>query len=479
MDVCTIIAKNYLAHARVLAESFSATHPQATCHVLILDEYEGYLDPGAEAFELTTPAELQIDGFEKMAAAYDVLELSTAVKPWLLRTLLERTSGAGIVYLDPDIEVFGSLEPIEELMREHGLVLIPHLTAPMPRDGRKPSETDILIAGAYNPGFIGLGNDEAAQELLDWWSERLRTGGSVDPERGYFVDQRWMDFAPGIVESLETLRDPGYDVAYWNLPSRRLARVEGKWTVNGEPLRFFHYSGYDPDNPNELSRHQDRIRLRDDPLVAELCNGYRHALLRHGYRDAQRWEYSYGRLANGLKLDTTMRRMLPDALEEGVGDSLFTPEGGDAFLAWLKGSAGVGAAHGINRYLQAVHDGRPDLQRAYPNLDGPDGAGYAGWARVYGPQDVPIPEELLPPPPREPLPAPSTSTAPQVPGAEAGRPRRRPDAEARRWGVNVIGYLHSELGIGEAARQVITALDAGGIRAAPVGLVAPLSRQGQ
>ena len=92
-----------------------------------------------------------------MAAFYDVMELSTAVKPWLLRTLLERDGVDSVSYLDPDIQVFSSLAKIEEEAVRHGIVLTPHFTVPLPRDGRKPSEEDILIAGTYNLGFIGLG----------------------------------------------------------------------------------------------------------------------------------------------------------------------------------------------------------------------------------------------------------------------------------------------------------------------------------
>ncbi len=47
------------------------------------------------------------------------------------------------------------------------------------------------------------------------------------------------------------------------------------------------------------------------------------------------------------------------------------------------------------------------------------------------------------------------------------------------WGVNVAGYLRSELGVGEAARAVITALDARGVPLMPVhGAYVPQSRQG-
>ena len=81
MDICTIIAKNYAPFARVLARSFREHHPDGRCFTLVIDDVEGFIDPSDEPFELVTPAELEIDDFDRMAALYSVLELSTAVKP--------------------------------------------------------------------------------------------------------------------------------------------------------------------------------------------------------------------------------------------------------------------------------------------------------------------------------------------------------------------------------------------------------------
>ena len=90
-----------------------------------------------------------------MALRYSVLELSTAVKPWLLRHLMAQT-GEPVTYLDPDIKIFGSLERLDELAAEHGVVLIPHNSEPIPADGRTPSQVDIMIAGIYNLGYVSL-----------------------------------------------------------------------------------------------------------------------------------------------------------------------------------------------------------------------------------------------------------------------------------------------------------------------------------
>src|SRR5205823_15064717 len=74
-------------------------------------------------------------------------------------------------------------------------------------------------------------------------------------------------------------------------------------------------------------------------------------------------------------------------------------EGLGRFMDWLRGPAPHGGAHGINRYAYRIYLEREDLPRAYPDLDGADGPGFAGWAIVYGAPEAGIPRDLLPPVP--------------------------------------------------------------------------------
>jgi hypothetical protein len=390
VNICTIIAKNYVAHARVLAQSYKEHHPEGTCHVLVIDDTEGYIDGSSEPFELATPAQLGIDDYEHMAAIYDVLELSTAVKPWLLRYLLDERGLDRVAYLDPDIRVYDRLDEIERLTGEHGLVLIPHITSPLPRDGKRPSEADILISGTYNLGFISLERTPSTDDLLDWWSERLKTDCVVAPDAGYFVDQRWMDFVHGVMPDFYVLRDPSYNVAYWNLHGRELTYYKGRYHVDGRPLRFFHFSGFDPDHRKRLSKHQTRIEIRRGSALARACNAYADELLAHGYRKAKNWPYSYGVLPNGVTLDSGMHRLYRKG-EGAPRQSIFTPEGADRFVAWLNEPAPVGGEHGVTRYLYEIYSGRPDLRQEFPNLDGPDAMRLIEWHRVHGQVKLPYP----------------------------------------------------------------------------------------
>lgn len=348
--MCTVVARNYLAHARVLASSFLEHHSEAAVYVLVLDANVGDVGMGDECFVVMRPEEIVPDAdLRGMRAMYDVLELATAVKPWLLRALLDRHGGP-LCYVDPDIEVFSPFVEATEAAHRVPLVLTPHLVAPLPRDGRTPDEDFILKSGVFNLGFVAIG--AGAEPFLDWWCERLRTECIVAPERQRFVDQRWVDLAAGMFEH-EIVHHPGYNVAYWNISTRKVIgdRSSG-YGVDDEPLRFFHFSGFDVADRSRLSKHQGpapRHRLDDDPAVVDLVKHYAVALEDAGYHEVASTPYGLARLPDGTVLDRPRRR----AYREGVlrherGDAPAPPDPFDnsaRFHRWYA-AADVPAAAG-------------------------------------------------------------------------------------------------------------------------------------
>ncbi|MGH2915569.1 MAG: glycosyltransferase [Solirubrobacteraceae bacterium] len=494
MQVCTIIAKNYLAPARVLARSLERHHPGSRLWTLVIDELDGYVDPVQEPFHLLTPSQIGCEPFIEMALRYSVLELSTAVKPWLLRHLMADTGGP-VTYLDPDIEIHASLERLDELAERHGVALIPHNLAPIPQDGRKPSQVDVMIAGIYNLGYVSLAPRPEVDRLLDWWSERLRRDCRVDPIWGYFVDQRWFDLAPGFLSDLAIVRDPEFNVAYWNLHERRLTAGPEGYEVDGRPLAFFHFSGFDPAHPVVLSRHQDRIDVAQQPALKRLLAEYAAAVLDAGHADTRAWPYGYAALADGTRLDATLRSLYND-FDQGRSahaPSPFTLAGSIEFRGWLTQQA-PGAPAGVSRLLARICERRPDLTSAYSAAGGLDGEGLRRWAREYGALEEPHLAHLL------------VEDTPPVAAAVTDDADRRPSTEmqiraalAERggdhapteqrdtsgplhrepFGINVVGYFRSEAGTGQAARQLVAGLDAVNVRVLPIhGQTVPVSRQG-
>lgn len=484
MNICTIVAKNYLAHARVLARSFVRHHPDGRCVVLVVDAAPGELDDDGEPFVTMTPADLPLEAadFDEMRGIYDVLELSTALKPWMLELMLARFGDGGACYFDPDIAVFSRIAEVEDALERGQVVLTPHLTAPLPRDGRIPSEPEIIRAGSYNLGFIGIPAGEPGRFLLRWWQERLRTDCRVDFAAGLFVDQRWIDLVPGLLSDVEILRHSSLNVAYWNLPSRRVTRTEDGYAVDGLPLRFFHFSGYDPRVPDRLSKYQDRLELRDDEVVRELCDRYGQELEAAGLEAARSTAYGHDRLPNGLALDGVARTLYREARGRGeLPESIFTPSGAETLTRWLNETDPRCGPPPLTRYLWAFWRSRDDVRRQFPDPAGADQVNFSEWSRVFGDTQAGIPPMLRPPAPGEP--AEPTAERPDDPDEDpdpARRPVPVPDATDGDppSGVNVVGYLRSELGTGEIARQVTRALDVAGIPSLPTNLVTGISRQG-
>lgn len=296
MNVCTVITASHTARARVLARSLREHHPGSTLTALVADDTDDRLDPAGEPFEIVTPEAIGCEPFDAMAERYTVLELATALKPWLLEAMLRRDDHA--VYLDADVEVAGDLTEVAELAAEHGIVLTPHTLRPIPRDGRQPLEQSLLMSGAYNLGFVAVG--AGGVPMLRWWQERLETDCVVDVAGGLFVDQKWIDLVPSLWPQTVVLDDPGYNVAYWNLHERRLTTAgDGALLVNGRPGRFLHFSGFDPHRPDLLSHYSDRFDLAERTDIAAATSRYARRLLDAGFDETRALPYRITRLGIG------------------------------------------------------------------------------------------------------------------------------------------------------------------------------------
>ena len=444
----TIVAGNYLPAARVLAESYLRHHPGGEFTVLVVDGGDERPDcpPG---MRLLGPADLDLEPaeFGRMAMSYTVTELCTAVKPWLLRRLLAEHETA--IYLDPDIEVFAPFAGlVAELAAEHDIVLTPHVLAPMPRDGLRPTEADIMASGVFNLGFLGL--SRGATGFLDFWSERLRHDAISAITEQLFTDQRWVDNVPAMFRHT-VITDPGFNVAYWNVYQRPLARdAGGALTAAGEPLRFYHFSGYRPQLPWLASTHyadRPRLLLSEQPLLATLFADYRRKLMDAGYATALRAPYRWATLSDGTKVSPSLRRTYRQAWvqAERTGAAAppnpFDPDGSGAFVRWAMTPADLRQRRaGVTPWALALWRSRADLQTAFPEPLGADAGGFRNWCATVGVAEGELRRGVIPPEADHPV-----ITIDETPG------------------VNLLGYLTAELGVGEMGRLVHDAVVASGL----------------
>jgi len=399
LAICTIIAKNYLSFARVLTDSFLEHNPGGKVFVLLVDKVDGYFDPHLEKFHLVTMDELGIPEMEQILFQYNVVEACTGLKPYFLDYLFNKYNLRKLAYFDPDILITANLNELAELLDEYSVILTPHMLEPIPlNDQHKPREIDLLHVGTYNLGFIALADNPTAMKLLRWWHERLsKMCVWVDPSRVLFNDQKWIDLVPGYFDGVCILRDPCYNVAYWNLQSRQVELNEGKVKVNGHPLKFFHFSGFNPDNINQISVYQNRFTLDKLKHLRPLFEEYKGRLLANGYKETRDWPYAFDYFDNGIKIINPVRQQYLSLGEKVLEfGNPFSTQGSHTFLSWLFQPAEKSFGS-ISRFWHCVYLSCPDLKSTYPDVFGKDRQAFLYWCANKGKFEYNIDEVFLQP----------------------------------------------------------------------------------
>lgn len=237
--LCTIIAQNYLPQAMALLESSRKIYPDIEFFILITDSEDGLEEhlPTATILNLSD-LEVNQEWIREMKSFYDPVEFATALKPFLLLTLLTPKTRT-VTFLDPDVILFSELSEGMSAGAEFGIALAPHRLTPSDITSVGYNEIGFLQYGIFNLGYICVGQE--ALPMLNWWSERLRWYCTRFPNDQIFTDQKWMNFVPALF-NFKVIRNFGYDFAPWNIDERPLRLNQGEFTAGDSKLVFIHFS---------------------------------------------------------------------------------------------------------------------------------------------------------------------------------------------------------------------------------------------
>jgi glycosyltransferase involved in cell wall biosynthesis len=479
MRVVTLATLATMPQARALGRSLARHQPDWPLDILLVaGEQVVSVAESEEPLVRSAARELDID-VETLLASHAAEDLSILLLPRMLQRYAARTVEP-VLHLPSSAWVLGALEPIAAALSNRSVLLVPRMPADVPNDGLEPSRAQMELEGRIDEAIMAVDGTPGAEGFLVWWGQHVeQTLGSPDARQsgGRPEDRPWLArylelaparFATGVLD------DPGCNLNMWNLHNRMLDSGPDGVTVDGRwPLRFLNLPDFDPTRPYRLAPRASRVRVSRSPALHELCERYAGELLDCGWRDSERREEVGRRLADGIVYDDSLSAAYAWALTlgEDFGD-VFSEEGTRAFLAWLAGPAPRGGAHGVSRYLfHRVARERPDVMRAYPDLDGIGGAGYVAWCWAFGREELAIPESFMPPRPGV-APLTGSPAAPDIgegaarevgaaarPVSPAHRPTQGTDGPA----VRLTGYLGHTLGLGAAARGYAQALGAAGV----------------
>ena len=409
--VFTIATPNYFPQASVLAASLIASDDSADFSLVVICDQDvshfvvDFLVGVTEIIEswghevpsdvrsrihLRSLSEFDWPSFPLVEATvyYNILEFATAIKPFLTVSLMNDLQIDQLTYLDPDIMLFDSLEWLTREFELGSMLLTPHLL-----NVRSPElfshDLMILRAGVFNLGFAGVRRE--ALDFIEWWGRKCAFGSFMDVDAGMHNDQRWVDMAPALQMNTRIVRDPGVNLAYWNLPERRLDSQNQVWMQGvSSPLKFFHFSGFDRRLPSMISRHLPRpleLSRESKATLDLLMTDYARALSIAERRtpNPRAWSFA-GSRAPLTAMPMFMRKALCDQVREAT-----TCAPSD-----IDGDLGVRSLEFLKHWADQEMTRRPApgpialLRQERPDLRGLPEADLRVWVRQAGAYELPL-----------------------------------------------------------------------------------------
>lgn len=399
----SVITTEYLPQIMALRSSLQCLYgPDVALSVLLVGDEAAIRFARQRGLDVVAPPELDIPSFWDMAFRYEKGALANALKPFFLQHVMRTGRARMAVLIDADTLVYSPLDEVEALLGEEraSIILTPHFERPQVRQ-REPTERDLLRAGMVNGGFVAVRADPAADKFLAWWSDHMLTDCRYELEKGLYGDQHWLSFVPSLFDGVHVLRHRGYNAAYWNFPDRRPRRERGEWIIDGDPLRFFHFSQWRIGQGETVDACMERLFQGGDDELRALLVRYRESVRIAGAAvppDLLTADYPYGRFLDGTPIPKIVRDAY--AALEHLQSSDRSENFGGALGRLLQPSRAFPTDDGVGIPELYVHiwRGRPDLHNGRIDLGTPDGqAEFLRWLLKHGAEDYALPQAVLEP----------------------------------------------------------------------------------
>ena len=291
----TVVTPNYIAHAISLKKSFLEYNPEAGFFICILGNESHCPEMNVDnCYFINSLSDSRIEG---MIGRYHPFEMNCALKPFFATHILERHSHVQrLIYLDSDMYVFGPFASLTEA----AITLSPHRTkntAYLP-EPKNYSIISLNRYGVYNAGYFELQRKAEAFAFLDWWKKLLEHTGYEKPDEHLFSDQLWLNLVHSFFDDVYINKNPGYNVAIWNLIERQVEERNGVYYVNNKPLILFHFSKFNLEEPDKMVYYNEPyLSFTNFPELKPVYQKYRDGVMEAGYEKFKTipYPYSYSR----------------------------------------------------------------------------------------------------------------------------------------------------------------------------------------
>lgn len=237
---CTYFDRNYLDRGLALYNSLIKHCSPFELWILCMDDDSHSILskmqlPMVNLIQLST---LEESDRELLAAKENrsLIEYYFTCTPALPLYLLEKNKQIDIItYLDADLYLFSSIEPLFTEMNSGSIVIIGH---------RFP---EIFIKneihGKYNVGLLSFRRDENGIKCLTRWREQCIEWCYDRIEGDKFADQKYLDTWEEDFSGVIVLKNKGIGTAPWNILNYHFQAENDIVYVDEDPLAVYHFHG--------------------------------------------------------------------------------------------------------------------------------------------------------------------------------------------------------------------------------------------
>ncbi len=238
---CTLFDKNYLTRGLALYTSLEKHSPNFKLFVLCMDEVTFDFLTKLKKANITPIRLSDFEDKELLAvkSTRNAGEYCWTCTPSLPLFIFKKYPKISeITYLDSDLFFFSSPEPIFDELGSKSIGIIPHnFSKPL----LEKYPTIQKTSGIYNVGLLVFKNNKEGLECLNWWRDRCLEWCYADYKDGKMGDQLYLNDWPERFSSVCVIKNPGADLAGWNLDNYKLTFKNGSILVDNKPLIFYHF----------------------------------------------------------------------------------------------------------------------------------------------------------------------------------------------------------------------------------------------
>jgi hypothetical protein len=234
---CTLFDSNYLLKGVVMLDTLSRHCPEATVHVLCMDETtHGLLNAlQLRGVVLLRLVDVEDEELLRIKPGRSIAEycwtLSAALCWHLITTCPEIET---LTYLDADLMFFSNIEPLFDEIEDASIAIIEHRF--MPR------LSHLEAYGRFNVEWVSFRRNEIGLRCLKTWRDQCIEWCFARLEDGRLGDQKYLDAWPeAYPDALHILQHKGAGVAPWNFTNYYYSSQEDEIMVDDVKLIFYHF----------------------------------------------------------------------------------------------------------------------------------------------------------------------------------------------------------------------------------------------